>query len=456
MAIIGKNLEVGSNAAAIPSAYKLDHINITNYKGDVLDVKNLAVKMEIAESLYNQSLTLKLTLKDSTNFIEQFPVTGQEKVEVIIRSVIKRGRKREKIVKTIKLNFYITEYPTYGTVPQKYYTDIISLFGVSEQAYISNQKKISRSYVNNTAKEIEKILTEELGLDTEKKFRTSGDAISSSRGIITNQRPFDVIEWFRKQTYSENNYSPFFFFQTLNGKYKLFSLASLIDDDNKLFDTYHNTRDFNTEANTPEDFRQRETRILSVASDLKLNKSIQARRGAFASRNNYLDYSNKSYTRYEYNYKKDFLDKDNPSLEGKSVISDQFLIGDDKLIDFTQAHCEYISVNSKSFEGNNNYNEMSKVSRHFLNAYNALFNTFTHDIRLSGNFKLNAGRKIGLVFPKTIDPVAYREIVTNPDSHFRNEFLSGKYLITSAIHEFQNDEYHVNLRVKRDSFSVDL
>ena len=38
MAIIGKNLEVGSNASAIPSAYKLDHINITNYKGDVLDV----------------------------------------------------------------------------------------------------------------------------------------------------------------------------------------------------------------------------------------------------------------------------------------------------------------------------------------------------------------------------------------------------------------------------------
>ena len=129
MAIIGKNLEVGTNAAAIPSAYKLDHIYITNYKGDVLDVKNLAVKMEIAESLYNQSLTLKLTLKDSTNFIEQFPVTGQEKVEVIIRSVVKRGKKRE--IKTIKLNFYITEYPTYGTVPQKYYTDIISLFGVS-------------------------------------------------------------------------------------------------------------------------------------------------------------------------------------------------------------------------------------------------------------------------------------------------------------------------------------
>ena len=99
---------------------------------------------------------------------------------------------------------------------------------------------------------------------------------------------------------------------------------------------------------------------------------------------------------------------------------------------------------------------MSKVSRHFINAYNALFNTFTHDIRLHGNFKLNAGRKIQLEFPKAIDPVAYREASDNPKDHHRNEFLSGKYLITSAIHEFSDDEYYVNLRVKRDSFSVDL
>ena len=99
---------------------------------------------------------------------------------------------------------------------------------------------------------------------------------------------------------------------------------------------------------------------------------------------------------------------------------------------------------------------MSKVSRHFINAYNALFNTFTHDIRLHGNFKLNAGRKIQLEFPKAIDPVAYREASDNPKPDHRNEFLSGKYLITSAIHEFSDDEYYVNLRVKRDSFSVDL
>jgi hypothetical protein len=455
MAIIGKNLEKGSNEAAIPSAYKLEHINITNYRGDTSDIKNLAVKMEITESLYTQSLTLKLTLKDSTNLIEEFPIIGQEKVEVIISFKRKKNPKKPEKpdIKKIKLNFYITEYPTYGSTPSNFYVQVISLFGISEQSYISNQKKISRKYINNTANEIEKILTEELDLPS-KKFISSEDAISSSRGIISNQRPMDVIEWFRKQTYSENTFSPFFFFQTLNGKFKLFSLASLISEDNKVLDRYKDLRDVFKDPNTVEDFRQREERILSVSSDLKLNKSIQSRRGAFASKNNYLDYGNKTYTKFEYNYKKDFLDK--PSLEGKKILSDEFLIGDDKLTDFTQAHCEYISVNSKAFDGNTNYNDMSKISRHFINAYNALFNTFTHDIRLNGNFKLNAGRKIELEFQKAIDPSVYRDFVNNPKPHHRNEFLSGKYLITSAVHEFDNDEYHVNLRVKRDSFSIDV
>ena len=448
MAIIGKNLELGSNKASIPSAYKLDHIFITNYKGDRQDIKFLAVKMEISESLYSQSLMMKLTLKDSTNFIEEFPVIGQEKIEVIINY-----KKRNGDPKNLKLKFFISEYPTYGTSDKQVYVQVITLVGISEQSYISNQKKISRSYVDNSANVIEKILTEDLNLP-EKKFRSSGDSISSSKGIISNQRPMDVIEWFRRQTYAEDSFSPFFFFQTLNGKYRLFSLSYLVGEDNKVFETYFDSRDFTFDGNTDGDFRQREQRILKVTSDLKLNKSIQSRRGAFASQNNYLDYSNKTYTKYEYNYSNDFSDK--PSLEGKKVLSDKFLIGDDKLTDFTRAHCEYISVNSKSFEDNSNYNNMSKVSRHFINAYNALFNTFTHDIRLNGNFKLNAGRKIQLEFPKAIDPVAYRELSKNPKDHHRNEFLSGKYLITSAIHEFSDDEYYVNLRVKRDSFSVDL
>ena len=225
-----------------------------------------------------------------------------------------------------------------------------------------------------------------------------------------------------------------------------------------------------------QDYLHREQTILSVSSDLKLNKSIQSRRGAFASRNNFLDYSNKTYTPDDYSYSKNFLTK-KPTLEKHGILSDLFEIGDENLTDFQESHCEYISLNHKEFgvvdpvtklEKNTwynedkentpsgfNYNNMSKGSRQFLNAYQALLNTMTHDIRLNGNFKLNAGKKIELVFPKAIDPYAYTDKLGVDEDHV-NKLLSGNYLITSVVHEFEDNEYYVDVRVKRDSFPINL
>jgi hypothetical protein len=248
------------------------------------------------------------------------------------------------------------------------------------------------------------------------------------------------------------------------------------DTVNKVFNTYYDRRESTnkpgTEAGSDLDYQQREQTILSVASNLKLNKSIQSRRGAFASRNNFLDYSNKTYTTEDYDYSENFLTK-KPTLEKHGILSDQFKIGDENLTDFKESHCEYMSLNHNSFGDKNtwykesdkentpsgfNYNNMSKGSRQFLNAYQALLNTMTHDIRLNGNFKLNAGKKIKLMFPKAIDPAVYSQYTNNEkdlNGHVNN-FLSGKYLITSVVHEFEDDEYFVEVRVKRDSFSIEL
>ena len=472
MAITGKNIQKGTNVAFLPSAYKLQEIVITNYKGEEKDIQNLTVKMSITESIYTQSLLLNLTLKDSTNFVEEFPIIGQEKIQIKIGYKKRNGKE-----KTLNLKFFISEYPTFGSTKNQAFVQIIRLVGISEQAYISNQKKIARSYSNNTVKEIQKILKEDLNLP-DKKIQSSIDpygAISSSKGIINRQRPMDAIEWLRKQSHDQFQ-SPFYFFQTLNGKYRLFSLASMNDDDvNKVFNTYYDRRESTmipgTRPLSPEDYLQREQTILNVSSNLKLNKTAQSRRGAFASRNHFLNYSDKSYNIVDYDYNLNFLERERPTLEGKSIISSDFKIGDQDLTGFKEAHCEYISLNSNCFSDKNtwyestgdnvsfsgNYNSMSIGSRGILNSYQSLFNTMTHDIRLNGNFKLNAGRKVKLVFPKAIDPNSYKKYSDNKSSEAHvNKFLSGKYLITSVVHEFEDDEYYVSVRVKRDSFSIDV
>jgi len=218
----------------------------------------------------------------------------------------------------------------------------------------------------------------------------------------------------------------------------------MIDDDiNPYYDEYYDIREFNTHPYTVEDYRHRATRILSVESDLQLNKLTQADRGAYASLNTYIDIGSKKYAQWKYDYEIDFLSNGRvQTLDVGPVIN-----GDDKLNELEGSHHEYLFTNSRAFGDNNkNYTHEQEASLHYLNAYKALLGTITHDIKLHGDFKLNAGRKIKLFFPKAIDPAE------NLDDKDKNEHLSGKYLITSAIHEFENDEYFVKLRVKKDSF----
>ena len=193
MGIRGKNLD-SQNLAVVPSAYRITSIIITNYRGEKADVLDISTRMVINESLYSNTLTLKLTLKDSTNFIEDFPIIGQEKIKIKFDyKRLSNGEEEDDI--DIEIDFFVNEYPTFGSSENQAYTQAISLLAISEQSYISNQKKISRSYNNNTSKEILRIFHEELDL-IKSKFKTSPEgheAISTSQGIISNQRPLDVF-----------------------------------------------------------------------------------------------------------------------------------------------------------------------------------------------------------------------------------------------------------------------
>jgi hypothetical protein len=49
-----------------------------------------------------------------------------------------------------------------------------------------------------------------------------------------------------------------------------------------------------------------------------------------------------------------------------------------------------------------------------------------------------------------------RDKTQNSDGGETDKHLSGKYVITSAIHTFEDGEYHTNIRVKRDGFEIEV
>lgn len=441
-------LEQGTREALHPEHYRCKEIVLRNYRGVERDIHKIVVKFSLTESLYSNTVVAKFDVKDATNFFEKFPITGQETIQLKLekKTTFTKGEPNE----IVDLLFFVTEYPVYGRSGQ--HTQVYSFSAISPHAYGSSFRKISRSYDNLSSEEIRKIIINDCNVP-EENFILTGNPISRSKGIINIQSPLKAAEWFRSQTF-DDKHAPFFLFQTIAGNVQLSSLTSLIEQ--KTYGTYIHTKGYSQNAQTEQDYMERATRIIELASDLHLGKVFQGQNGAFASKNNYLDYTTKTYTNYQYQYNKDLYAKNN-SLEGGTVLSRFFQTASAEIDTLTEAHCEYTSINSGAYDGvNQNFNALRKQTQGITQAYSEILDTTCHELVLCGDMLLNPGRVVELKLQRTMDPQSMKDLLDKNPRDVWDEHLSGRYLITSAIHNFEDGKYYTNIKVKRDSFSIDI
>ena len=436
---ISRNITSGKNESITPGAYRIRKIELSNHLGLILDIQNIVVKTVITESIYSNTLICSITVRDESNLMQDFPLIGQEKVS--IRMTSRHGNDEQEI----NLLFYITEYPVYGRAKNER-VQAWSFSGISEHAYLSRFKKISRSVTGLTSNAIQNIFTSDLKSD---KLVITSPPITSFQGIINTQTPLSATEWLRKKTHDINQ-APYYLFETLQGKVQLVSHTDLVAQ-TPYFD-YIDGREFNYTPNTKDDYLQQKHRILDISSDLKMGKVFQAMDGAYASENFYLDIGNKTFTSTQFSYNLEAT-----SLGKKSPISSAFTIDDEPINVKYESHYEHVSTNAFSFDGTQkNYNELKKNSGGITQAFVENLETTTHDIRLFGDFSLNAGVVIEIKIPKAIDPVVQAKVLNTEKYGELDDHISGNYLITSAIHTFEDGDYFTSLKIKRDSFTIDL
>ena len=432
-----KNSEAVGNKTTIPSAYQIKHIKLLNHKGEDLDIQNIVVRTTITESLYSPTLILKLGIKDSTNLFETHSLMGQEIIQIKMDYINHKGEQQD-----LDLEFYVTEYPDYGRTDRQENTQVFTIGGISKQAYISNLKRISRSFNNNPVKEIKQIFKSVL-LFPENKFITDAESSGQVKGIITYQSPFAACEWLRKMSY-DINFAPFYLYQTLDGNMNLNSLSGLLNGTDTPKE-YIKATLFSGSGGDETDAEERSKRIISAESKLGLSKLKQAKNGAWGSRAHALDLSRKSFTNEPYSYNSDYK-KNISLLPGNSALSSEFLIEAEPLEKFPHAHEQFLSTNVDAFDGVlKNCNDSNSKSRLKQNAYNSVIDTYTHDVKLFGDFQLNPGKVINLKFPKAIDAS-----IDNTTTDLFDNNLSGDCLITSVVHRFEDGEYYSHVRCKKD------
>ena len=367
-----------SKEASVPSAVYVDYIRLTSGEGKTVDIKNICVKMELTESLYTPYITLRLEFTDATNLIESFPIIGQEKISVSMSRKPPGGN-----METMKLNFKVLKYPLYAK-PKSESLQVFSIEAISNHAYDSTFKRISRSYSGTAEEQIQKIFKEDLNYSSANggSFKVKGSDVSRHRGIINIQTPLQAAEYFRKIAFDGNN-TPFYLYQTLEKGDLCFTSTTDLYSQTP-HGTYYDVRQFSGDGGGAKDYDERKTRIVDISSDLRLNKYDQAQMGAWASANYFLDWSDKSSMLEEYSYN-----------DGNKLASKSPLIDNSVTKDYNQ-HQEHISVNDASFKDEDNYGFMRKRNIAKSNSFKATLETMSHDLRLFGDFKLNAGTIIDL------------------------------------------------------------
>jgi hypothetical protein len=434
-----------------PASYSVKEIVLTSHKGKEREISQIVTGFSISESLYSPSLKLKIDIKDVNNFFEDFPIIGQEKIHLEIQ------KKTHDLVYDISLSFIITEYPLFGRA-QAEHTQVYTLMGISPFAYISNLKKISKSFSDKTTEVIKSIYENDL----KQELIVTGNSISRAKGIIPIMNPIQACNWLRTKSF-DDKMSPFYLYQTLSGVCQLTSHYAL--NQSEVYESYIDIRGWNAEPSKTKDmYKQKARRILNVTSDLKLGKMFQSMDGAFSSSNQFLDISGKTFVKKNFNYNDLIGEKNNDNYDKSRltngqfpVLSETFQVQGETLDKLNTSHLEHISLNTQAWDGQEEtLNDKRSVVNGHSRSYIENFDTMVHDLRLFGDFRLNAGRKIKLRFPKACDPSQNKNILDENKDDLFDKHLSGDYIISSVVHVFDNGEHYCNVRAKRDSFSTNI
>ena len=432
--------QIGPEGAAMtPSGYNIKKCAIAAVgSSNSLDITNIVTSLSFVESLYSPTVICRISIQDSANLVEDFPLIGQEKIHIILE---RKDFSDDAEEKRIELNLMITEYPLYGKDEQKPNVSAITLNAISEHAYSMSLNEVTRSFDGPLLEEIEKLLTEN-GVE-KKNIEQPTKGVSAAKGVIPRMKAINALEWFRSRTVNEPE-SPLYVYQTIDGKVHLKFYSELIKE--KVHGNYEDNRFFSHEAQSFEDYKQRARRILTCASNLRFGKLFQSQAGAYASSMETVDIATKTTSIKDYGYNIEEM----PRI-GNQPFTAEAKISDKSLNEKYDARTSRVSLNSLAYGTDSKNTNLLRATYEQKNrSFTECLETMTHEIKIYGDYEFNPGKMIDIKFPKAIDPQE------NEDEEYIDKSMSGKYIVTAVTHTFTNGEYYINARVKRDSLGIEV
>ena len=428
------------------STYKLPLCIIENVNGDTRDISSMVGYIKIHESIFAASLVCEVGIRDESNSLEEFNITGNEILHIEIDT------KSFDFENTLSYKFYVQEFNDYARNAENTQVQAYTLVAVSEHAYIAPLKTISRKISGTNSSIIERIMKDDLNVS---KFAAFGKCGTQFDGNINISNPLkaamSVLD-----TAADINRTPYFLYQDLSGFVQLAPLSHINDrDENPIYKTFVSKQKLITTPNTHANYLERSTQMLKVNSNIGLAPSLQAKKGAFASENRYIDIAKKTYRKHIFDASKVLKSEHSTSKKdvtyGQVVKNKRESETGSPLNKIPQANIAYHYVNRSAYNGPKNMNELAEEQAHISRAYISNYDACSHSFTVMGDVFLNPGRTVSLHFPKATDPLIYKGYTGKSDTEVFDLMLSGQYLIFSCVHTFKDGVHETELVAKTDS-----
>jgi hypothetical protein len=439
MDTIANNFDSAPASAGVfyPQDFSLQKLDFINASGQRFEMQKLMVEMSYYEDIYSFCASGSITLRDSQGFIESFQLSGNEYMEINFGKVKDATNSDDQIFHVYKIG---KRLPT-GNLNDEFYT----LYFCSEELYLSEQLKISKSYIGQKISNIVKsILT-----NTLKTKSTKINIIEETTGvydfIIPRFKPLETISWI--STYARpttGNGCDMLFYENRSG-FNFRSLQSIYKD--PVYASYRYQQ-----KNLSKDLEKIQDKITSVL-DYEFVKTYDVlndtNSGTFANQLISLDPVTRKSNITNFDYAK--YQKESGSLNGSGVLNP--------------------STNRLGTTPNQNYGAVTKVA--IGNAGQALTpyisqapGSVAKDIYLE-TYIPNRSAQLGLANYTVLkimipgDPgvtagsiINFELLSLKPSSTTKeaDRFYSGKYLVSAVRHVINDSGSYITiLEIAKDS-----
>lgn len=466
-AIIAPNTPRGlatDDISAAPSSYSLVSAVLKTQSGGVYDLRRILVSFTITEEIFTPVVVFVGSIRDDVNFFNSFvqieTQRAQERLEIELLKTDPASDGTSSRTTQVKLDFMVKEYPNYSKELETMNVQEFSIIAVSECAYLSSLQRMSESTRGNPAESVKRIFSEKLninrvGIDTRPEFAP----VTPFDGVITLQSPLRAIEWLRQKMFDIEG-SPFFLYTSLRDNTRIHgrSWRALIDDSAPPYPGQDQPYTYKPlvegDPNEPAAYAESVLRILSLSSNIRIDKLKQIKDGAFGSKIEITDLRQKSFIE-----KITFQDRDARvraarSRRAEETLSDEtdewakavnFISnGASSVADVPQANASVSRIPGDASARNSSAVLIENIEN--AKRWFAYIDSMTHEIEVNGDLRLNPGRKIQVRIPKSVEPNAAGIPQASVDDQLDNT-MSGEYIVATAVHDFADGEYKTRTRI---------